>query len=150
MDEDGNAYIVGVTDSTDFPTEVRFNRTYGGGVGDGFVSKLDPNGSTLIYSTYLGGSVEDSGMSVAVDATGQVFVTGSTASTDFPTANPLAAEQWLALDDVFVAKLNASGSALVYSTYLGGSESDNDGYDEGFVAITIDDAGDRTWQGRVF
>jgi beta-propeller repeat-containing protein len=81
---------------------------------------LDP---VLIYSTYLGGSDEDAGLGIALDVLGNVYLTGQTLSTDFPTANALQRENAGALD-AFVAKLNVQGSALVYSTYLGGSDSD--------------------------
>jgi hypothetical protein len=126
VDSSGNAYVTGHTYSADFPTANPLQPSFGG-VSDVFVAKLNPAGSALVYSTYLGGSNWDVGLGIAVDAAGDAYVTGYTESTDFPTANPLQAT----CDgcrpgyyDAFVAKLNAAGSALVYSTYLGGSNTD--------------------------
>src|SRR5204862_15796 len=85
--------------------------------------KLNATGSALAYSTYLGGSGYDVGYAIAVDSSGSAHVTGTTSSTNFPTANPLQAGNG-GFADVFVAKLNAAGSALAYSTYLGGSSED--------------------------
>ena len=92
---------------------------------DAFVAKLNPTGSALVYSTYLGGSVDDFGYGIAVDSAGDAYVTGFTESTNFPTANPLQAT-FGGGNDAFVAKLNPAGSALVYSTYLGGSNATMD------------------------
>src|SRR5208337_2585432 len=88
-----------------------------------FVTKLNAAGSALVYSTYLGGGRGDYGNSIAVDSSGNAYVTGSTSSTDFPAVNPLQATT-RGPYNTFVAKLNAAGSALVYSTYLGGSAND--------------------------
>jgi len=122
VDASGNAYVTGRTYSTNFPTASPLQATYGGG-GDAFVAKLNPLGSALVYSTYLGGSGNDSGSGIAVDSSGNAYVTGDTSSTNFPTASPLQATLE-GTQDAFVAKLNAAGSALVYSTYVGGSGSD--------------------------
>jgi hypothetical protein len=119
----GNAYITGYTDSTNFPTANPFQAAFGGG-NDAFVTKLNAAGSALVYSTYLGGSGDEHGQGIGVDASGNASVTGFTDSTDFPTANPLQAGYGGGQYDAFVAKLNAAGSALVYSTYLGGSGQD--------------------------
>jgi hypothetical protein len=87
------------------------------------VSKLNATGSALLYSTYLGGSSADEASGIVVDGSGNAYVTGRTNSTDFPTWNPL--QPAIRGDfDVFVSKLNATGSALLYSSYLGGSQSD--------------------------
>jgi len=123
VDADGSAYVTGQTTSTDFPTVNPLQAASGGGA-DAFVSKLDAAGSALVYSTYLGGSGGDGGAGIAVDAAGSAYVSGSTSSTNFPTANPLQAASGGGLTDAFVSKLNAAGSALVYSTYLGGSSRD--------------------------
>lgn len=133
VDSSGNAYVTGYTSSEDFPT---VNPLQAGSHGDfdAFVAKLNPRGSDLVYSTYLGGSGVDYGYGIAVDSSGSAYVTGRTYSTDFPTANPLQALNKGELD-AFVAKLNAAGSALVYSTYLGG-----DRYDEG-NSIAVDPSG---------
>ena len=99
------------------------------------MAKLNPAGSALVYSTYLGGSGNDDGFGIAVDASGDAYVTGNTTSTNFPTANPLQATL-RGSTNAFVAKLNPAGSALVYSTYLGGSNDDY-GHD-----IAVDTSGD--------
>ena len=123
VDADGSAYVTGGTTSTDFPTVNPLQAANGGGT-DAFVSKLDAAGCALLYSTYLGGSGGDGGAGIAVDAAGSAYVSGSTSSTNFPTANPLQAASGGGLTDAFVSKLNAAGSALLYSTYLGGSSRD--------------------------
>jgi hypothetical protein len=124
VDSAGNAYLVGTTTSNDFPTMNPLQPTYGGGGnGDAFVTKLNPAGSALVYSTYLGGSDSDDGYGIALDGAGDAYVTGTSASTNFPTMNPLQASNAGGYD-AFVAKLNSTGSALVYSTYLGGSGDD--------------------------
>jgi hypothetical protein len=141
VDAAGNAYVTGTTDSTDFPTAKALQPILGGvlgGVYDAFVAKLNPAGIALVYSTYLGGSSDDFGKAIAVDAAGNAYVTGATESTDFPTAKPLQGTCDNCVHnvsgDAFVAKLNPAGSALVYSTYLGGS-----GFDEG-LGIAVDEA----------
>jgi hypothetical protein len=133
VDSSGNAYITGSTYSTDFPTMNPLQPAYGGNL-DAFVAKLNPSGSALVYSTYLGGSLFDSATGIAVDSSGNAYVTGGTESTDFPTMNPLQPANG-GYFDAFVTKLNPSGSALVYSTYLGGSD-----YDDG-NEIAVDSSG---------
>jgi beta-propeller repeat-containing protein len=135
VDLSGNAYVVGHTASSDFPTEGPRQPANGGGY-DAFVAKINASGSALVYSTYLGGSAEDRGLGIAVDALGQAYVTGHTASSNFPTT-PGAYQTTYGggVADAFVAKLSASGSTLVYSTYLGGS-----GYDVG-AGIAVDPSG---------
>jgi hypothetical protein len=134
VDSGGNAYVTGDTESTNFPTQSPL-QTANAGRSNAFVTKLNPAGSALVYSTYLGGSANfDRGTCIALDDVGNAYVTGSTASTDFPTVNPLQAAN-AGSRDAFVAKLNAAGSALVYSTYLGGP-----GADHGH-GIAVDDAG---------
>jgi len=123
VDKKGNAYVTGATSSLDFPTASPLQGAYGGGSFDGFVAKLNSAGSALVYSTYLGGTNEDGGGSIAVDTAGSAYVAGYTGSRNFPTANPLQPSLGGGYD-VFVSKLNAAGSALVYSTYLGGGDYD--------------------------
>jgi hypothetical protein len=123
VDSSGNAYVTGVTSSTDFPTKDPLQTAKAGG-NDVFVTKINAAGSALVYSTYLGGSGDDVGSAIAVDSSGNAYVTGTTYSTDFPTMNPLQPANAGGGSDAFVSKINASGSALVYSTYLGGSGSD--------------------------
>lgn len=122
VDTGGNAYITGSTQSADFPVANAFQGTSGGG-SDAFITKLDPAGATLLYSTFLGGSNSDSGQAIAVDNAGEAYVTGFTFSTNFPTKNPVQSTNNGGAD-VFVTKLNAAGSQLVFSTYLGGSGDD--------------------------
>ncbi len=123
IDASGAVYVVGYTYSTDFPTLNPYQGTHQGGDGswDVFVTKLSSSGNSLIYSTYLGGSGYDFGHGIAVDASGAAYVTGYTGSTDFPTLNPYQGTLQGGLD-AFVTKLSSSGNALIYSTYLGGSD----------------------------
>ncbi|MDX6648476.1 MAG: hypothetical protein QOJ97_427, partial [Solirubrobacteraceae bacterium] len=135
VDSGGNAYVGGWTEATDFPTTPGAFQTAKAGGFDAFLTKLNPAGTALAYSTYLGGAADDltgggganeRGNPLAIDGTGNVFVTGRTESTNFPTANPIQPANAAATDpnDVFVTKLNSSGNGLVYSTYLGGGDSD--------------------------
>jgi hypothetical protein len=131
----GHAYVTGYTYSTDFPTTPgAFQPTFIGapqGVefakSDAFVTKFDPTGTALVYSTYLGGTGRDEGQGIAIDAAGSAYVTGLTMSFNFPTANPVQPNNNAVAgvaEEAFVTKLNASGSAPVYSTYLGGGSGD--------------------------
>ncbi len=131
VDSAGNAYVTGQTSSTDFPTANALQNTHGGATLDGFVTKLNATGSALVYSTYLGGSDDDAGHGLALDAAGNAYVTGYTFSTNFPTANAFqgtyggdGGRAGYLFGDAFVTKINNAGSALVYSTYLGGNDSD--------------------------
>lgn len=150
VDPEGNAYISGVTISSDFPTTPNAPQPYFGGkpegcvlwetgiCGDVFVAKISANGSELVYSTYLGGAGGDHPGGIAVDGSGQAYVTGYTNSQDFPLFRayqgtclgccvgcaPASEGDWL-ITDAFVTKVNATGTAWVYSTYLGGSYSDD-------------------------
>jgi hypothetical protein len=117
VDEQGNAYVVGLTVSPDFPTENPYQTNQG--ESDVFVTKFSSTGTSLVYSTYLGGGSGDWAQDIAVDGDGNAVVTGYTVSVDFPTENPYQIFQ--GADDVFVTKLASSGSSLVYSTYLGGT-----------------------------
>jgi hypothetical protein len=126
LDAAGSAYVTAATESTDFPTTSgAVQPSHAGGRRDAVVTKLDATGSGLVYSTYLGGSDDDLVEGLAVDGAGTAYVSGSTRSTDFPTTS--AAPQPTSAGggvDAFVTKLNATGSGLVYSTYLGGSSAD--------------------------
>jgi len=133
VDASGNAYVVGSTQSTNFPTANALQPTNGYGY-DIFVSKLNAAGSSLIYSTYLGGNNWEMSPAIAIDGSGNVYVTGLTYSMDFPTINPLQPSNG-GLSDAFVSKLNAAGSALIYSTFFGGGA-----YDAG-TGIAVDPAG---------
>jgi hypothetical protein len=143
VDSVGSAFVAGQTNSPDFPTTAgAFQRQFLGGEGcveyrctDVVVSKLDPAGSQLIYSTYLGGTGGDHAAGIAVDPSGKAIVTGYTSSTDFPTTAGAVqvkkANRYPYSYDVFVTRLNAEGDGLIYSTYLGG----NGGEMAGGVAV---------------
>jgi len=132
VDSSGNAYVTGITASSDFPILNPYQSTFQGGYYDAFVTKLSSSGDSLIYSTYLGGGSDDFGNGIAVDGRGQAYVTGETGSSDFPTLNPYQTDQLYS--DAFVAKFSTSGT-LIYSTYLGGEDTDR-GY-----GIAVDDSG---------
>ncbi len=119
VDAQGNAYVTGDTGSVNFPVVNPLQATYAGGW-DGFVTKLDPTGSSLLYSTYLGGTSAETGWSIAVDASGAAYVAGETQSANFPTKQPFQPTLHGTID-AFVSKLAPSGNALVYSTFLGGN-----------------------------
>lgn len=153
IDNGGNVYITGQTLSTDFPTapspclpaDCPFQRVQDGR-GDAFITKMNPSGTALVYSTYLGGSYWDRAMAIALDQQGNAYITGSTNSSDFDTTpntfqNALAggncpdsANNPHPCSDVFVTKLGPDGNNLVYSTYLGGDDSDRG------LAIAVDNS----------
>jgi hypothetical protein len=122
IDADGNAFVTGFTASADFPTAGSpFQAALAGDpivTMDAFATKVNAAGDALVYSTYLGGTADDVGMEIAVDACGRAFVVGTTDSEDFPTASPF--HDYDALDDAFVTGLDVTGSALTFSTFLGG------------------------------
>ena len=139
IDSSGNAYISGETTSPNFPTANAFQSTYGGGSSDGFVTKLNAAGSGVFYSTYLGGGVFDSANGIAVDSTGNAYVTGRTTSANFPVANALQSSfSGGSNADAFVTKFSANGLNLIYSTYLGGNGGL--GFDAG-LGIAVDSVG---------
>jgi RHS repeat-associated protein len=133
----GNAYVTGVTWSPNFPAT---NAVQLVSSGDAFVTKLSPDGSQFVYSTYIGGTGGNRGYDIAVDATGNAYVTGATWSTDFPTTpNPIQ-NTGDPDGNAFVTKINPAGTALVYSTYLGGTTSVYDAEDIG-TGIALDSDG---------
>ena len=134
VDSAGTAYVTGSTSSTDFPTQGPLQAAHGGTT-DAFVAKLNAAGSALGYSTFLGGTCSDAGNGIKVDSAGIASVVGTTGSTNFPTQVPLQGGHGGGGNDAFVAKINAAGSALAYSTYLGGSGS------ESGAGIALDSAG---------
>ncbi|MGD0831367.1 MAG: SBBP repeat-containing protein [Terracidiphilus sp.] len=146
IDASGNAYMTGGTHDTNFPTTPGAYRTTAitKATADphsysAFIAKLNPAGTALVYSTYLGGSQSDTASAIAVDSAGEAYVGGSTLSSDFPvTQGSFQGADHTTTGEYtgFVTKLNASGSALLYSTYLGGSASD------GVNAIAVDSNGD--------
>ena len=127
VDASGYIYVTGRTNSTNYPvTGGAYDQTHNGGY-DAFVTKLDPTGSSIIWSTFLGGSSDDEGNGIEVDGSGNVYVLGETNSSGFPTVN--AYDSSLNGDgttkDVFVAKLSADGGSLLYSTFFGGSDNED-------------------------
>ena len=129
IDSTGAVYLTGESSSTDFPTAGGISPNTAKGGLDVFVTKFSPisptAGTTLVYSTYIGGSNDDSGNAIAVDAGGNVYVAGGTSSTNFPvTSNAPQATYGGGKDDAFVVKLDPTGSNLLYSTYIGGSDQD--------------------------
>jgi len=120
VDAAGNAYVTGSTVSTDFPTTAGAFKTTVPGGEHAFVTKLNASGSALVYSTYLGGDNQEQGYGIAVDSLGQAYVTGSTRSVDFPTTAGALQTTLGYSGNAFVTKLDTSGSALLYSSYLGG------------------------------
>jgi hypothetical protein len=117
VDQNGNAYVAGATQSSDFPVKSAAQSVKPGGQ-DGFVTKLDTNGA-IVFSTYLGGSDSDSLTTIAVDGSANVYVGGTSSSTDFPVINALQ-PNLQGTNSAVIAKLNSSGSSLLFSTYLGG------------------------------
>ena len=139
IDRDGNAYLTGATTSANFAAESLLGEGFvGGGLfgSDGFVTKINPEGTGLVYSTYFGGSGDEIGLGVVADSFGRVFVAGATSSADFPTAAAIQADFGGGGEnygtDAFVLKLDATGSELAFSTYLGGAA------DDGAGAIALD------------
>jgi hypothetical protein len=143
VDDAGYIYITGYTSSTDFPIQNAFDSTFNSGTFDVFVTKFNPDGESLNFSTYLGGLESDGGKAIAVDDVGCIFVTGFTRSTNFPTHNAFDSTH-NGITDVFVAKFNPDGQSLNFSTYLGGLESEF-GY-----AITVDEVGSICITGYTF
>ncbi|GIX50660.1 MAG: hypothetical protein KatS3mg132_854 [Limisphaera sp.] len=146
-DAEGNGYLAGETTSAEWWVQAGgFQTNYGGGTavgGDVFVAKISADGTRLIWLTYLGGAAHEAALAMAVDAAGAVYLTGFTASTNFPTRNPLQAAPAGEPDrtlgapplDAFVIKLTPAGDDLVYGTFFGGS-----GIDEG-IGLAVDEAG---------
>jgi Beta-propeller repeat len=128
VDQANNAYISGDTSSTDFPITLgAFRKDYGGGATDGFVTKLNPTATDLVYSTYLPGNGNDGANSIALDYHGNAYVAGFTSSTNFPVTSDSFQTTSGGAIDAFAVKLNPTGSNAIYSTYLGGSGSDGAG-----------------------
>jgi len=159
VDSSGNAYVTGLTSTADFPVTagafqtVYCNGSTSGGCINAFITKLNSTGTALVYSTYLGGSLSDTGYAIAVDSSGDAYITGETLSTDFPvTAGAFQTVNNCSnvvggyyCSNAFITKLNPTGTALVYSTYLGGSGNNPNAVsfpaDIG-TAIAVDSSGD--------
>ena len=121
LNSQGAAFIAGYTSSSDFPVKNAYDKTYNG-KGDAFVTRLSQTGKSLTYSTYLGGASIDAGYGIAVSGSGAAFITGQTASSNFPLKN--AYDKTLGKKDAFVTKLAADGKSLGYSTFVGGAQDD--------------------------
>lgn len=158
VDREGNAYLTGFTTSPNFPTTPGVRQTRNAGTagnpiirfGDAFVAKLNPAGDQLLYSTLLGGARDDAGTAIAIDSAGNAYIGGVTQSLNFPVSESAPQRQLAGAGgqptfferttplfqtgDGFVAKLNPTGSALVWSTYLGGAQ------DELVTSIAVDSA----------
>ncbi len=153
IDASGDAYVAGYTNSTSFPTTPGAFQTTCTGCGissdDAFVSELNPSGSALVYSTYLGGSSGTNGGAIVLDSAGDAYLTGSTVSTDFPTTPGAFQTTCGSLCvDIFVTELNPTGSALIYSTYFGGSIRQGGGqFGDGII---VDASGDAYVTGMTF
>jgi hypothetical protein len=142
VDNSGNAYITGITYSFDFPTTPGAAQTTDrSSWGDAFVVRLNPTGSAPVYATYYGGTRTDYGQSIAVDNSGNAYITGYTDSSDFPTTPGVVNSTFIGNKDAFVVKLNPTGSAPVYATYYGGT------YEEGAVGIAVDSSGNAYFAG---
>ena len=127
----GNSYVTGYTYSNNFPMKNAYDNTFGGGNYDAFVAKFDSNGS-LVFSTYYGGNSEENGQKIAIDQSGNLFITGYTTSNNLPMINAYNAT-YGGSNDVFVAKFNTTGS-LVFSTYLGGNSNE---YGQDIIVDTV-------------
>lgn len=126
IDAEGYAYIVGVTYSTNFPTTPGvIDTTHNGGIGDAFVTKIDQTGSSLLYSTFVGGAEWEEGSSIVIDSEGNAYISGYTESEDFPVTLGAYDTSYNGNQDGYVCKLNSTGSALLFSTFLGGNREDS-------------------------
>ncbi len=143
--KDGSAYVVGSTTSSDFPvSRSGMQSSIGRGESSVFVTKLNPSGDAIEYSTYLGGSQRSTGAAIAVNQNGEAYITGSTYSPDFPVTHGVMQPNNAGNMDAFIAELSADGSQLLYSTYLGGS-----GEDEAH-ALALDASGNAFVAGSTF
>jgi fibronectin type 3 domain-containing protein len=126
VDGNGSVFVTGDTSSSDFPTTPgAFQRTPGGGLYDVFLTRLNPGGASLAFSTFVGGNGVDRGAALAVDGVGNCYLTGFTNSTSFPTVNAPQPVMGGGSGDAFVTMMNSTGTGAIYSTYLGGSNRDN-------------------------
>src|SRR5262249_44303144 len=140
VDAVGSAFVTGMTRSANFPTANALEPACASCTTaefefDAFVSKLNSDGTALVYSTFLGGHARDIGRDIAVDSVGNAYVAGQTSSLDFPTTTGAFQTAFHNKADAFVAKLNHAGSALLYATFIGGNDLDL------ATGIAIDSAG---------
>ena len=155
LDSAGNAYVTGYTKAANFPvTPGAFQprcASCNKGTVDGFVTKLNSSGSALVYSSFLGGNNGDDSYAIAVDASGNAYVTGFTYSTNFPTTTGAFQRTSSAYTAAFVSKVNPTGTGLAYSTYLGGSATGTSACPACATGIAVDATGDAyvvglTWE----
>jgi len=136
VDQDGSVVVTGFTSSQDFPwTPGASDSVYGGGIWDAFVTRLDRSGSRLLASTFLGGAGDDGGRGVVLDESGNAFVAGIAGSPDFPVTPGAYDTSFNGGSDAFLAKINAPGGGLVFSSFLGG-----DAFDGG-TCVVLDSSG---------
>ncbi|MCS1351642.1 SBBP repeat-containing protein [Mechercharimyces sp. CAU 1602] len=121
VNNEGNAFVSGISRSTNFPVTSGAFQTQLRGSQNAFVTRLNPDGSGLVYSTYLGGSDAEDASAIAIDGGDQAYIVGSTSSTNFPVTSGAFQTLFPGVNSAYVCKLNRSGTAQVYSTYLGGS-----------------------------
>jgi hypothetical protein len=140
VDSAGNTYVTGGTSSKDFPVTSGAMQTRFSGNEDAFIAKFSPAGQ-LVYATYLGGRGTTFGHGIAVDQYGDAYVTGMTNCTSFPVKNAFQSQYGGGLGDAFVTRLNPTGSALLYSTYLGGSAEEDDNGGTLYGSIAVDPSG---------
>jgi len=143
LDSAGDAFITGETNSSNYPVTAGAFQTVEGGayVENAFVSKLNSSGSALVYSTYIGGSTGDYGSAIAVDSAGAAYITGQAQSPNYPVTAGAFQRTLAGTTNAFASKLNPAGSALAYSTFLGGSGSDFG------AAIAVDGSGEAVLTG---
>ncbi|MFC2146796.1 SBBP repeat-containing protein, partial [Acidobacteriota bacterium] len=141
VDDTGSCYVTGYTWSAQFPVKNAFQGTYRGGR-DGFLCKFKPDGSDLVYSTFLGGKSEDDAVNLTVDKNGSVYITGLTTSNNFPVKNAYQ-DKLIGAGDAFISKFNPGGTGLIFSTYLGGTDDDSYAMDnrEGGYGIALEESG---------
>jgi len=143
LDENGVIYVTGETRSKNFPAKLSLQDVFGGGLADGFLASIDPDESSLVFSTFLGGTGDDVATSVALDAMGFSYVTGYTDSLNFLTFRPWQGHNGGGSSDAFVTKVSPKGE-VVYSSYLGGKGTDIGS------GIFVDDAGHAHVAGKTF
>src|SRR5579871_3521475 len=140
LDASGNAYITGITTSANFPVTNAVQTTETGPQ-NAFVAEINASGTTMLFSTYLGGSGTDTAYNLALDPSGDIYIVGATSSTNFPTVYALQPALSNPYDNLFVTELSPGGGGLVYSTYLGGSGNGTYGYGDYGYGIAVDGAG---------
>ncbi|NYT07308.1 MAG: PKD domain-containing protein, partial [Methanomicrobiales archaeon] len=143
VDGDGSAYIAGTTNSTDFPVANPLQAALAGQT-DAFIARLAPNGTSLIYSTYIGGTGQDYGYAIDIDTAGNAYITGSTDSKIFPVTSVLHHTTLAGINDAYIVKVSADGEDLVYSEYIGGIIMDT-GY-----GIAVDESGSAYITGETY